>query len=69
MTKREWQVKDEASALSFLTGGMLFGQAVPPASGLLQIRRIYVAPLTGGPGADALRDLIIAGMNRLSSSS
>ncbi|MBV9083622.1 MAG: hypothetical protein JOZ62_13160 [Acidobacteriaceae bacterium] len=34
-----------------------------PASGLLQVRRIYVAELKGGPDADALRELIIAGIN------
>ena len=54
--------------LIFLAGaGLVFGQApdpVPaPVSGLLQVKRIYVAPLTGGPGADALRDLIIAGVD------
>ena len=32
-------------------------------SSLVQVRRIYVAQLTGGPGADALRDLIIAGID------
>ena len=42
--------------------GLVFGQAAP-VSGLLQVKRIYVAPLTGGPGADALRDLIIAGVD------
>jgi hypothetical protein len=33
-----------------------------PAS-LLQVRRIYVAQLTGGPQADALRELIIASLD------
>jgi hypothetical protein len=31
--------------------------------GLLKVKRIYVAELTGGPGADALRDLIISGID------
>ncbi len=35
----------------------------PAASSLLQVKRIYVAQLTGGPGADALRELIIAGID------
>ncbi len=37
--------------------------AGPAASSLLQIRRIYVAQLTGGPGADSLRDLIISSID------
>jgi hypothetical protein len=35
----------------------------PPVTSILGIRRIYVAELTGGPGADALRELIIAGLD------
>jgi hypothetical protein len=35
----------------------------PATSSLLQIRRIYVAQLTGGPAADSLRDLIISGLD------
>ena len=30
---------------------------------LLEVRRIYVAPLKGGPQADALRELIVASLN------
>jgi hypothetical protein len=30
---------------------------------ILQVRRIYVSPLTGGMAADALRDLIISSLN------
>lgn len=30
---------------------------------MLTVKRIYVAPLTGGPGADSLRELIIAGID------
>jgi hypothetical protein len=33
------------------------------AASLLDIKRIYVAQLTGGPQADALRDLIISSLN------
>ena len=35
----------------------------PPSSTLLNVKRIYVAELTGGPGADALRELIISGID------
>lgn len=42
-------------------------QIQPPstlaATNLLEVKRIYVAELTGGPGADALRELIIAGLD------
>ncbi|MFL6465617.1 MAG: hypothetical protein ACJ73N_14560 [Bryobacteraceae bacterium] len=37
--------------------------AMPPAANLLAVKRIYVAELAGGPGADALRELIIAGLD------
>ncbi len=37
--------------------------AQTPAESLLTIRRIYVAPLTGGAGADALRELLISSLN------
>lgn len=30
---------------------------------MLTVKRIYVAPLTGGPAADSLRELIIAGID------
>jgi hypothetical protein len=33
------------------------------AGSMLALKRIYVAPLTGGPQADALRELIIASIN------
>ena len=48
-----------------LLAGLLCGQAAPPppVSQLIQVKRIFVAPLTGGTGADALRDLIIAGVD------
>lgn len=35
----------------------------PVAASLLAVKRIYVAELTGGPGADSLRELIIAGLD------
>ena len=37
--------------------------AEPAVSGLLQVKRIYVAQLTGGPTADTLRELIISGID------
>jgi hypothetical protein len=54
--------------LSFFLAAALAGQSLPPkpapvSLALLQIKRIYVLPLTGGPGADQLRDLLIAGIN------
>jgi hypothetical protein len=39
---------------------------LPGASNLLEVRRIFVAQLTGGLQADALRDLIIASLNQAS---
>jgi hypothetical protein len=54
-------------ALLFLTAAILSAQqkpaASPAASNLLQVKRIYVAELTGGPSADSLRELIIAGID------
>jgi len=35
----------------------------PSAGTLLEVKRVYVAQLTGGPGADALRELIIASID------
>src|SRR5215469_13653711 len=35
----------------------------PPAANLLAVHRIYVEQLTGGPTADALRDLLIASLD------
>jgi hypothetical protein len=35
----------------------------PVPQSLLQVKRVYVAPLTGGPPADALRELIIASLD------
>ena len=48
-----------------LLAGLVCGQAAPPplVLQLIQVKRIFVAPLTGGSGADALRDLIIAGVD------
>jgi len=37
--------------------------SAPVAANLLAVKRIYVAELAGGPGADALRELIIAGLD------
>ncbi len=37
--------------------------ALPVAANLLAVKRIYVAELTGGPQADSLRELIIAGLD------
>ena len=51
---------------ALLIPGLLAGQkteAGSAAASLLDIKRIYVAPLTGGKEAEALRDLIIAGMD------
>jgi hypothetical protein len=43
------------------------GEAQQPSTtattNLLGVKRIYVAELTGGPGADSLRELIIAGLD------
>lgn len=64
--------------MKFLTLGLLllslsFGEAqekpptpqtsVPVTINLLAVKRIYVAELAGGPGADSLRELIIAGLD------
>jgi hypothetical protein len=52
--------------LALLIPGLLAAQktgAGPATTSLLDIRRIYVAPLTGGKEAAALRDLIIAGVD------
>jgi hypothetical protein len=38
-------------------------QSVPSSNTLLEIKRIYVAQLTGGVEADALRELIIASLD------
>jgi hypothetical protein len=35
----------------------------PIPQSLLQVKRVYVAPLTGGPQADALRELIISSLD------
>lgn len=35
----------------------------PAISNLLQIKRIYIAPLVGGPGAAPIRELIIASLD------
>ena len=36
---------------------------VPASTSLLEVKRIYVAQLTGGPAADTLRELVIASLN------
>jgi hypothetical protein len=36
---------------------------LPSVSNLLNVKRVYVAELTGGPEADALRELIIASLD------
>jgi len=51
---------------ALLIPGVLAAQktgAGSAAASLLDIKRIYVAPLTGGKEAEALRDLIIAGID------
>ena len=40
-----------------------FAQTSATVNSLSQVKRIYVAPLTGGAGADSLRELIIASLN------
>ena len=37
--------------------------SMPAVANLLAVKRVYVAELTGGPGADPLRELIIAGLD------
>ncbi|MGA8026137.1 MAG: hypothetical protein WB992_03265 [Bryobacteraceae bacterium] len=49
--------------LALLLFALTLLAADPPAPTLLQVKRIYVAELTGGPQADALRELIIASLN------
>jgi hypothetical protein len=52
--------------LALLIPGLLAAQKTGAGSAttsLLDIKRIYVAPLTGGKDAAALRDLIIAGLD------
>jgi hypothetical protein len=39
------------------------GAQTPATATLAQVKRIYVAPLTGGAPADALRELIISGLD------
>src|ERR1700761_7144006 len=34
----------------------------PLSAELLQVKRVYVAPLAGGPSSESLRELIIAGL-------
>lgn len=38
-------------------------QSPAPPENILQVKRVYVAPLGDGPGAGALRDLIISSLN------
>ncbi len=50
--------------LIFFAGNAAAQKAAPaPVETLLQVKRIYVAPLTGGVEADALRELIIASLD------
>jgi hypothetical protein len=46
--------------VSILFAGILAGQTASP---LAQVKRVYVASLTGHSGADTLRDLIIASLD------
>ena len=49
-----------------LMSSPVWGQKSGASTGvdsILQVRRIYVSPLVGGAQADALRELIIAGLN------
>jgi hypothetical protein len=53
---------------AFFGAALLAAQSPPPPAApvspaLLQIKRIYVSPLTGGAGADQLRELIITGID------
>ena len=41
----------------------LSSQHTAPSMGLLGVKRIYVAQLTGGPAADSLRELVIASLD------
>lgn len=46
---------------AFLLATLAFSQA--PRSGLREVKRIYVEELKGGPGADSLRELIVASLD------
>lgn len=48
--------------LFFVASSLVMAQA-PATTGLLQVKRIYVGPLVGNASAEALRELIIAGIN------
>jgi hypothetical protein len=57
-------------AISLLAGGGMVDRKPqkretdpPPAASLADVKRIFVGPLTGGSGADELRDLIIASLS------
>jgi hypothetical protein len=55
-------------SLCFLLAGALQAQkssveSTPTATTLLQVKRIYVAPLIGGVGAASLRELMIASLD------
>lgn len=43
--------------------GCVSGQTQQASESLVTIRRVYVAQLTGGAGADALRELLISSLN------
>ena len=49
-------------SLMVFSAGALLAQT-PVASGLLQVKRVYVAQLAGGPQSEALRELIIASLD------
>src|SRR5579884_1010960 len=49
-------------AVLFVCASALVAQQAPPAS-LLQVKRIYVENLTGNTTAEALRELIISGID------
>ncbi len=72
MRKRGSLAKDETVTSFVALPGLLFSagffrrksSAAPTNAGnLLEVRRIYVAQLTGGVQADALRELIIASLD------
>ena len=51
--------------IALLTGAAAMAQNAPvppPATALLQVKRIYVGQLTGNASADAMRDLIISSL-------
>jgi hypothetical protein len=57
-----------AAALSLAAAGRIerkpqkADQEDPPATNLAEVKRIFVAPLVGGTGADEVRELIISSL-------